>query len=109
MALAVNAEATQTATIGTEHTLANPATSNVYALDVDCSALAVGEVVEIRFKKPVRNAGTVNVVWRATVGPSTRSEGIVSSPPVACPYGCTVTLKQINGTGRTFPWTLVSF
>jgi len=107
MALAVNASNTTT-TDGTEQSLATPTASNVYVFDIDAGAMAHGDVLEIRVKKPVLSAGTIRTVWRATIGPAARGELVVTSPPVACPFGCTVTIKRVLGTDRAYPWSLMT-
>lgn len=107
MALAVNASGTTT-TDGTEQSLATPTTSNVYVFDIDTNAMLAGDVLEIRVKKTVLTGGTIRPAWRATVGPSPRAEGIVTSPPLACPFGCTITIKRVGGTDRAYPWSLMT-
>lgn len=108
MTLAVNASGSQLTVLTTEHQLANPSAAGIYVFDVDCGVMLNADILEIRVKKPLLSAGTLRVVWRATVGPAARSETIVTSPPVLCPFGCTVTIKQVAGTVRTYPWSLMT-
>jgi hypothetical protein len=107
LSLAVNASGTQTAVIGTEHSLATPTTSGVYVFSVDLANLAAGDILELRLKKKVLTAGTIHVAYLGTVqdAPSTDDQVIISVP-IPCPFGCTVTLKQVAGTGRAFDWSL---
>lgn len=107
MALAVNASGTVT-TDGTEQSLATPTTSQVYCLDVDTSAMVAGDIIELRVKKPVLTGGTIRTAWRASIGPSPPSDAIMVSPPLNCPFGCTVTIKRVGGTDRAYPWSLMT-
>lgn len=107
MALAVNASGTTT-TDGTEQSLATPSTSQVYCFDIDTAAMAAGDILEIRVKKTVLTGGTIRTAWRATVGPSPLAEPIVVTPPLNCPFGCTVTIKRVAGTDRAYPWSLMT-
>lgn len=110
MALSVTASGTQTAAISTEHTLNAPTAGNVYQLAVSLANMANGDVVELRFKRKVLSSGSAEVVFTATYKDAQGVDGAVAlSPPVPCPHGCTVTLKQTAGTGRNFDWSLEEF
>jgi hypothetical protein len=107
MALAVSSSSSQTATINTEHDLATPTTSGVYVLSVDLSAMQAGDIVELRFKKKVRTGDTIRTAYQTTFADAPTAETMIAvSVPVPCPFGCTVTLKQVAGTGRAYPWSL---
>lgn len=96
---------TQTATVGTEHTLDTPATGGTYELAVDCSNLAAGEAVEIRAYRKVLSGGTAKVAWKGTVDYfGAQINPVVLMPPIPMPYGGKFTLKQLSGTGRNFDW-----
>ena len=103
----VESSSTQTATIGTEHTLANPSTAKTRVLIVDVSNLAATEVVELRVKAPVLAAGTTQLIKLVTFT-GTVSEPHTQSPPFVMPQGGTFTLKQTSGTGRQFPWAVLT-
>lgn len=110
MTLAVTASGTQTATISTEHTLNAPSASNVYQLAVSLANLANGDVVELRFKRKVLTGGSAEVVFNASYANAQGADAALAlSPPVPCPFGCTVTLKQVAGTGRDFDWSLEQY
>lgn len=108
MAITQESTGSQTATVTTEHTLTTITTQKTFVLSVDCSALAAGEYVEIKVKRDVRSADTTRtlhsriVSWlEAAVNP------IIQMPPVPAGGGEFVaTLKQLNGTGRAFPWAV---
>lgn len=105
MTVTVSSDGTQSATPGTEHTLYAPSTAGIYVLVVDCNALSGAEVVELYAKEKVLSGGTERVV---TVGvfPSGMAEPISRSIPYSWPYGGTFTLKQVGGSGRSFPWSV---
>ncbi len=105
MAVAVESSGTQTAVIGTEHTLAAPTTAGVRQLVVDLINLANGETVELRVSRPALSAGTVRT-WQTAVFSHAQSDPIVISVPIPSPLGATFTLKQTVGTGRAFPFSV---
>ena len=107
MAVVQQASGTQTATIGTEHTLATRTDGKTYVLVVDLNALANGDVVELRVKDMTLAAGTTRTVYKATFAHA-QAEPIVHSIPVASAHEFVATLDQTNGTGRAFPWSLRS-
>lgn len=98
---------TQTAVVGTEHTLATPSTSKTRVLLVDAAALVAGEGLELRIKGPVLASGTERLIL---LEPFTGvlADPHTQSPPVVMPQGGTITLKQISGTARSFPWAIVT-
>lgn len=105
MAVVVESSGTQVAVIGTEHTLAAPATAKTRQLVVDLSALAAGEVVELRVKRPALAAGAVGT-WTSAVFRGVVSDPVVLSVPCPSPHGATFTLRQTSGAGRSFPWSV---
>lgn len=101
------ASGTQAATVGTEHTLATLTGGKTYALKVDIAALAAGEYVELRVKHKVLSGGTSRTVFSGIYSWADALEnGIALSPPSMAPVEYVATLKQINGTGRSFPWAV---
>lgn len=108
MPITQESSGSQTATIGTEHTLATVTTQKTFVLSVDCANLAAGEYVEIKVKRDVRSADTTRTLHSRIV--SWLEAGVtpvVSMPPVPAGGGELVcTLKQLNGTGRAFPWAV---
>jgi hypothetical protein len=103
----VETSGTQTATIGTEHDLATPSTAKTRVLIVDAAALAATEVLELRIKAPVLSGGTVSLVTLAGFT-GALAEPHIQSPPVVMPQGGTFTLRQVSGTGRAFPWAILT-
>lgn len=107
MAATQEASGTQTATIGTEHTLATITTAKPFQLKVDINALVAGEYVEIKVKNKVLSGGTTRTEFVGTyswldagVNPNIVVEPILSTQEYVA------TLKQTTGTGRAFPWAV---
>ena len=105
MAVAVESSGTQTATIGTEHSLAAPTSAGVRQLVVDLVNLVNGETVELRVKRPALSGGAIGT-WQTAVYTHAQPEPIVISVPMPSAVGGTFTLKQTVGTGRNFPWAV---
>jgi hypothetical protein len=113
MAWIVAASGTQTATVGTEHTLATVTAPGRYRLVVDVAALVGGDtpdIVELRSKTRVLSGGTDRLVHPAlnAVG-GLVTAGIVGCSEVVVDQGVQAifTLKQTQGTGRGFPWKVL--
>jgi hypothetical protein len=109
MAVTAFASGTQTATIGTEHTLASVNAAGVYRLRVDTVNMTITDALELRVKSKALTAGTLrgeDVVLYTGVQPTDqlvkRSETYETD--LAETDGLTFTLKQTAGTGRAFPW-----
>ena len=100
-------DGSQTATISTEHTLATDTTNKTYVLVVDTGAMVAGDVTELRIYTIVRSGGTERLAY-IQVFRDTQNEPIKYSVPVPADISCKVTLKQTAGTGRAYPWKLLS-
>jgi len=105
MAPVVESSGTQTAVVGTEHTLASPTTAKTRQLVVDLANLANGDTVELRIKRKVLSAGTVRT-WQTAIFAHAQSTPVVLSIPCPSPYGADFTLKQTAGTARNFDWSV---
>ena len=112
MAVTVEGSGTQTATVTTEHTLDTITTAGVYVFNVDTAAMATGDVLELRIKKPVLSAGTTRVEFFVVFyGAQPADDVLKTSVPFvvdATAGSCTVTLKQTFGTGRNYPWSVLA-
>lgn len=107
MALAVESSGTQTATVGTEHTLAAPTTNKTRVLSVDLANLVTGDTVVLRIKAKVLSAGTIRKVYEATYVHA-QDEPVIYSVPIPSIHGATFTLHQTAGTGRAFDWAVLT-
>jgi hypothetical protein len=107
MTIAVVSSSTQTATISTEHTLATDTTGKTYILAVDTAAMVNGDELELRIYTKVLSGGAEGLAYTAGFI-HIQSAPIKYSVPVPANISCKATLKQIAGTGRAFPWALLS-
>ena len=106
MALVVDASGTQTATVSTEHTLRTTTTSGTYVLVVNTTAMANGDVTELRiYTKPL--SGSTSVVAYVAAYANIQAAIVKYSVHVPCNNECKVTLKQTAGTGRSYEWALL--
>ncbi len=104
-----NTGGTQTATVTTEHTLATITTAGRYQLTVNLTNMAnaaTPDLVEIRQKIKVRSGGSEveEKVW-SFIG--AQSEKVFRPPPIPSPFSVKYTLKQTQGTGRDFEWSVI--
>jgi hypothetical protein len=107
MALAVIDSDTQTATLTTEHTLVTDTTGKTYVLCVDTAALVNGETLELRIYTKTLSGGTERLAYMATYV-NVQQEPIKYSVPVPADISFKATLEQNGGTGRAFPWSVLS-
>lgn len=97
----------QAATVGTEHTLATDTTNKVYVLVVDTAAMAAGDVLELRCKTKVRAGDLSQLAWLVSFMDAQTAVNKYSIP-IPANIEIVATLKQVAGTGRTYPWALLS-
>jgi hypothetical protein len=107
MALATISSGTQTAVISTEHSLDVDTTAKTYVLCVDTGAMVNGDILELRMKTKILSGGTQRVAYMATFS-NVQADPNKYSVPVPADVEIEVTLKQTAGTGRAFPWKLLS-
>lgn len=107
MAATQEVSGTQTATISTEHTLATITTAKAFQLVVDINALVAGEYVEIKVKRKTLAGGVSRIAFSgiyswldASINP------MIVTDPILSTQEYIATLKQLNGTGRAFPWAV---
>lgn len=103
----LEASGTQTATLTTEHTLTTLSSSKPLQFVVDAANLAAGEQLRIRIKTKTLSAGTTRVFDEAWFF-GVQGTPILVSPPILSDQEYVVTLTQYNGTGRSFPWKVLS-
>lgn len=108
MALAEVTSGSQTATISTEHSLYAPGSGGkTFVLVVDLANLANGDVVELRLYCKSRAADTLRVAYLATFAHA-QGAPIAVSIPLPAYHDFKATLKQTAGTGRAFPWDVLT-
>ena len=110
--MSLKASGTQTATLTTEHTLATVTPTLVgeaLQLSVDINALVDTEVVTLKIKTKVLSAGTSRITYKESF---TAMQGaiqpVIVLPPMLFDQDAVFTLEQNNGTGRAFPWKVLS-
>lgn len=115
MSVTAFASGTQTATITTEHFLSSPNVAGVFTLHVDLINMVAGDYLEIRVYQMVLTGGTQQVAYLdAFQGGdiAVREDKIVISVPISNELTDTNSLrfsiKQTLGTGRNFPWKVLS-
>lgn len=108
MAVSSNQSGSQTATISTEHQLGTTITAaGVYVLVVDTNAMAAGDRLELRIKSKSRSADAERQAACA-VFEGAQIDPIKHSIPVPTDCDFSATLKQTAGTGRAYPWNILS-
>lgn len=99
---------TQTATIDTEHTLGTDPqlTDGTFALFVDLTNMADGDIVLFRFYEKLTATGDTQrgMILGSIVGAQTGD--LWFSVPVINIHGGRFTLEQTDGTGRSFDWSI---
>lgn len=109
MALISNQNGTQTATVGTEHTLGVSITSTgSFILVVNTTNMVLGDVLELRAKTKVLTGGAEATYLLVTYSHA-QSDPVKMSIPVPSLYSLTFTLKQVSGTSRTFEWNILGY
>jgi hypothetical protein len=114
MAVTAAGFGTQTATINTEHTVHSVTTAGTFTYHVDLNAMAAGDTVELRINQKILTAGTLRATYYAVFSNACPLDNIVQiSVPISNELtgttALTFTLKQTTGTGRAFPWKVLSY
>lgn len=105
---AVNTSGSQTASIGTEHTLATVTAAKLLQSTVDLTNMVGGstpDILEIRLYGKARSSdGEALIKCWTFIG--VQSELLFFTPPLISPHHYKYTLKQTQGTGRAYPWAI---
>ena len=107
MAVAVVSSGTQTAVISTEHTLATVTSVKTLVLNVDTSAMLIGDILELRIKYKTLTGGA-SVLYKLQAYQHSQAAPQKMSDPIPSDIETVFTLKQVAGTGRAFPWKVIS-
>lgn len=109
--MVVEASGTQTAIVGTEHTLADLLTSKTFVVFVDLSNMQAGDTVELRiYTKVLSTSGLNSAYFQSYSDAQTDATGgkIAIAVPLPSDQEYKATLKQTVGTGRNFDWKVIS-
>lgn len=107
---------TQTATVTTEHTLADTSAAGTYQLYVSTVNMVAGDSLELRLYLMVLTAGVAGAecAYMARFnGAPAADDKVAISVPISTALtdsgAVRATLKQTAGTSRTFKWALLKF
>lgn len=107
MTWSLSASGTVSTSVGTEQALQTDTTNATYYYECDLSAMAIGDVVELRVYTATLNGGTMHQAWKSTYGPIPPVCPIAPSPPQPSDQSLKVSIKQISGSARSVPWKLL--
>lgn len=100
---------TQAATITTEHTLVSLTSNKTFVLVVDLVNMASGDTLALRIKTKVLTGGTLQVSYYQKYVDAQATDDIVAiSIPIPSDIQADFTLEQTAGTGRNYPWKVLS-
>jgi hypothetical protein len=114
MAVTAQASGTQTATVTTEHQLADVNVAGVFTFHVDTNAMAANDVLELRVYQMELTSGASRVLFMQQYYGVQLADDLQK---VSLPIGNDLTdstslrfsLKQTFGTGRAFPWKVLKY
>jgi len=107
MSLAQTTSGTQTATIGTTHTLATPTAGKTYVLFIDLTNMTATDVLDVFLQAKVLSTSTLRNVYSLTIA-GVQSDPNFMSIPIPAVNGVQFQIKQTAGTGRSYDWSVVS-
>jgi hypothetical protein len=106
MGLQSAASGSQTAVIGTEHSLTIQTGIGIYVLLVDTTLMDGGDEIHLKIKTKRLFAETSTTAYDYTFT-GVQTEPHKYSVPVPSDVEIICTLTQTTGTGRAFPWKLL--
>lgn len=114
MAVTAQGTGTQTATIGTEHTLLDIAIVGTFTLHVDKFNMTAGDALELRIYQTVLTGGTRRVAYFTRfIDAQPTDDMIALSVPISNELtdagSLRFTLKQTLGTSRNFDWKVLKY
>jgi hypothetical protein len=107
MAVEVAASGTQTAVVGTEHSLSVQTGAKSYMAVVDVGVMLNGDEVELRAKVKVVAAGTRKLLDMVVLQHA-QPEPVTVFGPYPAGVDIEFSVKQTAGTGRAFDWAVWS-
>lgn len=114
MAVTAQGTGTQTATIGTEHTLLDVAVAGTFTLHVNKINMAAGDLLELRCYQIILTGGTRAVAYKTSFIDSQPTDDMIAiSVPISNELtdagSLRFTLKQTLGTGRSYDWKVLKY
>jgi hypothetical protein len=103
----VGTYAASTCSLSKEIVLATDTTNKTYVLVVDTSAMATGDLLELRLYTKCLTGGAEALAYSVSYA-HVQGDPIKYSPPVPADISIKATLCQPAGTARAFPWKLLS-
>ena len=100
----VTSSGTQTAVIGTEHTLANPTTSRYFTGYIDLTNMTSTDTVEIRVYIIAKTSGGSYIQYYLATYSGVQSNPLLYIPSLPSDIGFKLTLKQVSGVGRSYDY-----
>jgi hypothetical protein len=97
---------TQSAAVGTEHTLVTDTTGHTCIFVVDTVNMVNGDVLELRLYTKVLSGGAESLAYSGSFAHA-QAEPVKYSVPVPADVSIKATLKQTAGTSRNFDWKLL--
>ena len=92
---------------GTEQTLVSTTNSGHYTATIDKSLMQAGDTLEIRYYKKVLAGSALLPIDKLTfIDAQPADDKLCFVPPVTCPFGYKITLKQTAGTNRNYEWSV---
>jgi len=107
MTVAQIADGSQTAVISTTHTLDTETGEKTYVLCVDLSNMASGDVMELTAWTKTRSSSTSAISYSQSFT-GAQAETAFISIPVPSVHEIVFKLEQTAGTGRAFPWSVLT-
>lgn len=112
MTVAAQASGTQSATVTTEHQLADVNVAGVFTFHVDLVNMAAGDALELRVYQMVLTGGTARVAYLYTFQGAQPADSMIAiSVPISNELtdatSLRFSLKQTLGTSRNFPWKVL--
>lgn len=108
MAVVSVASGSQTAVVNTEHSLSQVTGVGIYVLEVDTSALAAGDTLQVAVKTTCRPADDLKPAYVEELTGVQVNQNWHSVPvPLASGDQIAATILQNAGTAKAFPWNLM--
>lgn len=98
----------QVAVPSTEHTLVTITQQGTYELQVDMTDLTGTELLTLRAYSKILNSSS-EVLMDSHQLKATHPIQLLRTVPRGTPFYLRYSIEQTNGTGRTFPWSVIAY